>query len=798
MAHEVPLERLRKDYDLKALGFASTDEVQPSSGILGQEPALRALRFGLSSQSDGFNVYVAGEPGTGRTTAVMAYLQDVAKGKPVPGDWCYINNFVDPYRPSALHLPPGQARQFSRDMNELVQEMRKRIPLLYEGTLYTQRRMAITSAFDEQRQQLFDGLARSAKKAGFRVEASDSGLTLVPLKDKRPMTEEDMAALSDAERQELLARREVVDGQVSTATKQVRQAEKLVRRQLEALDKDIAAGAIRPAIEELKAKYGVSTGAQVYLDAVQGDMLANLAAFRAEEREREEAPAESSQPSFGFSRYAVNIVVDNSDWNGAPVVTESNPMFGNLLGRIEREAEFGALITDFTMLKGGSLHRANGGYLIMPAEELVAAPGAWDGLKRALRNRNVVIEDAAERMAAVPVKGVQPEPIPLNVKVILIGDPRSHYALYSGDPDFRELFKVKADFDVRMEASAQHVADYVGFMHALCDKENLRHLQREAAARIVEHASRLAEDQEQLSTHFGAIADVLREANYWAGEDGVQTVAAAHVRQALEARISRSDLFQRQVKQQIAEGTVVIDTTGKVAGQVNGLYVVNVGDYRFGCPRRITASVGMGKKGVADIEYQVRLAGPLHAKGGLILTGYLNGRYAQDKPISLSASIVFEQSYEEIEGDSASCAELCALLSALVDLPVSQGLAMTGSVDQRGGVQAIGAVNEKIEGFFDVCRDRGLTGKQGVIIPHSNVRNLMLRKDVIGAVRDGQFTVFAIRHVDEGLELLTGVSAGVRGPDGKFPTGSVNARVDARLQELAEGLYKFGEQEGRD
>ncbi|MGC8787535.1 MAG: Lon protease family protein, partial [Anaerolineae bacterium] len=518
------------------------------------------------------------------------------------------------------------------------------------------------------------------------------------------------------------------------------------------------------------------------------------AKFRGEEEPQAVPPTSSPGAATFFRQYEVNVMVDNSALRGAPVLTEINLTYHNLFGRIEREAEFGALVTDFTMLKSGALHRANGGYLVLPVEPLLDNPITWDGLKRALSSKQITIEDVSERLGAIPVKSVRPEPIPLNVKVILIGDPHSYYLLYSLDPDFSELFKVKADFDVRMERSPENVQAYVAFISGLCRKEGLRHFRREAAAKIVEYGSTLAEDQRKLSTHFAQIADIVREASLYAAQDNMEYVTAEHVQKAIDARVHRSDMLQQHIRESMIEGTILIDTNGEVPGQVNGLSVLTLGDYQFGYPTRITATIGLGRDGVLDIEREAKLGGPVHTKGVLILSGYLTRQYAQDKPLTLSARLVFEQSYQEVEGDSASSAELYALLSALAELPIRQGIAVTGSINQWGQLQAVGGINEKIEGFFDLCVAKGLTGKQGVIIPQSNVKNLMLKEAVLEAVRKGLFHVYAVENVDQGLEILTGVTAGVRGPDGKFPDGSVHARVDARLRKLAEDLQNFGKE----
>jgi len=798
MAYEVPLEKLRKVCREQDLGFEATDQVQPLVGILGQERALRALRFGLATRREGFHIYVAGPPGTGRTTAVMAFLEQVAKDKPVPPDWCYVNNFRDPYYPRAIRLPAGRARQFRADMEALLAEVRERMPRLFEDERYSQRRDSASEAFQQQRQTILARLGQAAQQAGFLMETSPTGLELVPLKDGRPMREEEFTALAEGQRNEIAARRARIEAEVNASMKQVRRAEKMMQERLQEVDRDIALVAVRPAIEELKEKYAASADVLTYLSDVQADILANLAAFQTTDQPAASAEEGERSLEYDSRRCAVNVMVDNGGLQGLPVVTELNPTFESLFGRIEREAEYGTLVTDFTMLKSGALQRANGGYLVVPAESLLNASPTWNALKRALRSRTVGIEDATERTGGVPVKSVRPEPIPLDVKVILIGSVDSYFWLYDEDPDFSELFKVKADFDVRMERSPENVRAFIGFLRALCDREKLRHLRSEAAARVVEYASRLAEDQDKLTTHLAQVADVLREADFYAAQENAPHITATHIQTAIDERVHRSDLWQQDLSDEILTGTLLIQTSDEAVGQVNGLTVRSLGDYQFGFPTRITASIGMGRDGVLDIEHEVKFSGPVHDKGKLIMDGYLYNRFAQDKPLTLSASLVFEQSYHEVEGDSASCAGLYALLSVLAGLPLAQSLAVTGSMDQHGQVEAIGGVNQKIEGFFDVCQARGLTGGQGVIIPASNVRHLMLRADVVEAVRQGQFRVYAVDDVDQGIELLTGVPAGVRGPDGQFPVGSVNARVDARLRQLAEDLHRFGDHDDKD
>ncbi|MEW6233340.1 MAG: ATP-binding protein [Chloroflexota bacterium] len=794
MLEELSIDKLRRVCAPEALDFHTTEAVEPLAGILGQERAVRSLQFGLGIKEQGFNIYVAGTPGTGRTTAVKGFLEELAKEKPIPPDWCYVNNFRDPYRPRALRLPPGRGKEFHKDMKALVEGARREIPKAFESEEYSARREGMVEALQKRRQGLLHDLRCKAQEAGFALQSAPVGLLIIPLKEGVPMGDEGFAALPEQAREDIMRRRETVEAEIKAAMKQIRGAEKATSEQLQDMDRDVALYAVGLLLEELTEKYRDFPEVLSYLKEVQDDMVANLAPFRGVPEAEPSPLAAPWAKEAPFRKYAVNAIVDNSDLYGGPVIMEFSPTYNNLFGRVEKEAQFGTLVTDFTMLRGGSLHRANGGYLVLQAEQVLQDPLTWDGLKRALRSREIAIEEIAERLGFMATKSLRPEPIPLDIKVIIIGNPQIYHLLYALDPDFKELFKVKADFDTRMERSDENVRSYTAFVRATCQKENLLHLDRSAVAKIVEHGSRLAEDQDKLSTHFAEIADILREASFYATREGSPHINASHVTKAIEEKVYRSNLIQERLREMIAQGTIMIATAGEAVGQVNGLSLISLGDFAFGRPSRITASFGLGREGVLDIEREAKLGGPIHTKGVLILSGYLAQRYAQDKPLSLSARLVFEQSYEGVEGDSASCAELYALLSALSGLPIRQGLAVTGSVNQRGEVQAIGGVNEKVEGFYEVCKAKGLTGEQGVLIPESNVRHLMLKEGVVEAIQQGKFHVYPVKNVDQGIELLTGVSAGMRQDDGSFPEGTVNGRVDRCLRELAERLKGFAEE----
>ena len=804
MVEELPVAKLRRVCDPQMLGCDTTEEMEPLETIVGQERAVRALEFGLGIQKLGFNIYVAGPPGTGKTTAVKRFLEEVARGKAVPSDWCYVYNFRDSYRPQALRLPPGRGRELQKDVKNLVEGARREIPRVFESEEYAAKREETTQGFQRQKQELLSQMGEKAQAEGFFLQMSPMGLLIIPVMEGKPLSEEEFMALSPEVKEEVLKKREGLQEELKRAMRQLTGLEKKANEALRKLDQEVALYAVGPPVSELIEEYDDLPEVVAYLKKVRDDIAENLALFRGEAQAQPISPFPTpGAAELPFRKYEVNVVVDNSELKGAPVVMEFNPTYNNLFGRIEKEAQFGALITDFTMIRGGSLHRANGGYLVLPAEEVLRNPFSWDSLKRAIRSEEIAVEEAGERLGFVTTKSLRPESIPLDAKVVLIGQPTPYHLLYTWDEDFSELFKVKADFDTRMDRTDENTRDYAAFVCTLCGEEGLKHLDASALAKVIEHSSRLAEDQEKLSARFGEISDIIREASFYAAQENAAYVTAVHVQKAIEEKFYRSSLFQERVNEMIERGTVMIDAVGEEVGQVNGLSVFSLGDITFGQPSRITVSVGLGREGIMDIEREAKLGGPIHTKGVLILSGYLVEKYAQDKPLSLSARLVFEQSYSEVDGDSASSTELYALLSNLSGLPIKQGIAVTGSVNQKGEVQAIGGVNEKIEGFFETCQAKGLTGEtssssvetQGVLIPESNEQNLMLKEEVVKAVSEGKFHIWAVRTVDEGIEILTGVKAGVRIEDGTFEEDSVNDLVDRRLRELAEMIKDFGKEE---
>lgn len=798
MVDEVSVDRLRRTADPRLLGCDTSAEIKPLEVIIGQERATRSLDFGLGIKELGFNIYVAGLHGTGRTTAVKRFLKEVAKEKTVPEDCCYVNNFREPYRPRALRLPPGRAKDFQALMKGLVEAAQRELARAFESEEYAVKKEQTVKALQRKREELFADINERARKEGFMIQPTPIGLLTIPLREGKPLSDEEYHALGPDEQREISQKQEELQAELKTAIRQARGLEKSVRDELRKLDQEAALYVLEPLIEDLKEKYQDLPEVVAYLEEARDDILENLSQFRAEPQDEPSLPIPiPGGRKLPFREYQVNVLVDNSELEGAPVVTELNPTYNNLFGRIEKEAQFGALITDFTMIREGSLHRANGGYLVLPAEEVLRNIFSWDSLKRALRNKEIAIEEAGERLGFMTSKSLRPEPIPLDVKVVLIGQPMLYHLLHALDEDFSELFKVKADFDTRMDRTEENVRDYAAFVCTVCEEEKLEHLESSALARIVEHGSRLAEDQEKLSTRFGEIADIIREASFYASQEEASYVSAGHVRKAIEEKFYRSNLLQERIVEMIKRRTLMIDVTDEAVGQVNGLSVTSLGDISFGRPNRITVSIGLGREGLIDIEREAKLGGPIHTKGVMILAGYLADKYAEDKPISLSGRLVFEQSYSGVEGDSASSTELYALLSSLSGLPIKQSIAVTGSVNQKGEVQAIGGVNEKIEGFFEVCKVKGLTGKQGVIMPESNVKNLMLKEEVVEAVKEEKFHIWPVETIDEGIEILTGVKAGQRGENGTFEAATVNYLVDKRLRELAETMREFGGVQGK-
>ena len=787
-------ERLRRHVDVAHLPMTTAD-VPPLEGTVGQPRALDALAFGLEIRSACYNLYVAGPTGSGRERTVQDFLQRFAPSRPAPSDWVYVYNFAQPDNPNAIRLPHGRGRTLAADLDSFLQAAQREIPRAFEGEDYARHRREALSELAKQTDVLFNGLQGFARNQGFAIETTPSGILTVPVKEGHPLSPEEFQALPLDTQHELEQRLPEVQERIADTLRQVHQLQKEAAERVRQLDGDVARFTVGPHLDELRETYSDQPEVLAYLDQVQSDLPGHLDDFRSSEPEGETSAISKrlSGPTREerLARYRVNVFVDNDDFQGAPVIVERNPTYYNLTGRIDYRATFGALVTDFLQIKPGALHRANGGFLVLQVLDVLRAPLAWEALKRALICGEVRIENLGEQYSALPTEQLRPEAIPLDVKVILLGPPQVYSLLYQSDPDFQQLFKVKADFAPDMEWSDEHLGHYAAFISRRVNEEGLRHFDRSALARVIEYGAWLREDQRKLSTRLSDIADVVSEANYWAGKANHDLVQADDVAQAIAKRKHRSNLIEERLQEMIDNGTILIDTTGARSAQVNGMAVIDLGGYAFGRPSRITARVSPGRGSVQSIEREIELSGPIHSKGFLILSGYLAGQYAQEYPLSISATLTFEQSYDEIEGDSASSTELYVLLSALADLPLAQGIAVTGSVNQHGEIQAVGGVNAKIEGFFAVCKAKGLTGEQGVILPASNVPNLMLDEEIIDAVKAGQFHIWGVHTIDEGIELLTGHPAGQRGADGQFPEGSIHRLVENRLQNYAERLRSF-------
>ncbi|MFI5022886.1 MAG: Lon protease family protein [Alphaproteobacteria bacterium] len=796
-------EALRRCCDPASLPFESTAELPDLDDAIGQVRAAEAVRFGIGIKRPGFNIFALGPSGVGKEHLVRRALKTQAAREPVPDDWCYVNNFIDAHKPVAMRLPAGRAMPFRRDMERLVNELMVAIPAAFEGEEYRHRREVIEEELKQRQGTAFEALQRKALDKSVGLIRTPMGLALAPLKGGEVVKPEDFEKLDEAERTRIQSDIEALQGELQTLFRQIPVWERETREKLRALHRDVVSYAVGHLIDEPRQRYRDIPVVSDYLASVQADVIDNAEVFMRRSMPQEaDAPGPMpGMPALGpdalFRRYQVNVIVANVPDSGAPVIFEDHPSLENLIGRIEHISQFGALVTDFNLIKGGSLHRANGGYLVLDTRRLLVQPFAWEELKRALRSRLARIQSMGQLMSLVSTVSLEPGAIPLDVKIVLLGDRLLYYLLSRHDPDFHELFKVPADFDDRIAFDPDGLMLYARMIATLARREKLRPLDRSAVARVIEHASRVAEDSERLTANLEGIADLVREADFWAGEGGAGRIAAEHVERAIEAHIRRADRVREHVQEEIRRGTILIDTAGAVVGQVNGLSVMQLGDFAFGQPSRITARVRLGRGQVVDIEREVELGGPIHSKGVLILSSYLAARYAAERPLSLNASLVFEQSYGGVEGDSASSAELYALLSALAAAPIRQSLAVTGSVNQLGQVQAIGGVNEKIEGFFDVCRAAGLLDGHGVLIPASNVKHLMLRRDVIEAVAAGTFHIYAVERIDQGIEILTGIAAGAPDAKGSYPPDSINGRVEARLAGFAEAARRFAQQ-GRD
>jgi len=781
--------------DVQDFHFETTAQLEALSEIVGQPRAVEAVRFGIGIRRQGYNLFALGPAGSGKRSLVQRYAEQQAAAEPLPPDWCYINNFHQSYKPHVLRLPAGRGVELQQDMEHLIDDLHAAIPAIFESSEYRTRAQAIEEDINAQHEAALKKIQESAEQKGINLIQTPTGFTLAPVRNGETLSLEEFERLPEEERQRIEKDTEELQAQLSKTLHEAPRLQKEGRDRMGKLNGEMAGATVSHLVGVLRQKYAALEAVSRYLDDVREDVINNFRHFLHEEGRK---PAlfglELGGQREGMSwenRYRVNILVSHRKNGAAPVIYEDQPSYNNLIGRVEHQAQLGALITDFTMIRSGALHRANGGYLILDALKVLMQPFAWEGLKRALQAGEIRIESLAQLTSLISTVSVEPEPIPLNLKVILLGERHIYYLLSYFDPEFNELFKVAVDFTDRMERTAQTQQVYARLIASLVNKEKLRHFDRSAVTRTIEHSARLLGDSEKLATHMRSLADLLREADYWAAQRQAEFVSREDVQRAIDTQIYRVDRIREQIQEEIRRGTLLIDTDGSKIGQINGLSVFDLGNFAFGRPARITARVRIGDSQVVDIEREVELGGPIHSKGVFILSAFIGARYVLDQPLALSASLVFEQSYGEVEGDSASAAELFALLSALSGLPLRQSLAVTGSVNQHGEIQPIGGVNEKIEGFFDTCSQRGLSGEQGVVIPASNVRHLMLRDDVRAAAEAGTFAIYAIDTVDDGIELLTGVQAGERDENGVFPEGTVNRCVEDTLARYAESMRAF-------
>jgi lon-related putative ATP-dependent protease len=793
-AYRLEPSQLYKRTDLDQLDFETTGDLEVLEEAIGQSRAVDAIQFGMGIEKSGYNIYALGSSGLDKRGLVRRFFESRAKEGETPSDWCYAHNFEQTHKPRVIEFPAGEGVVFRDDMDELIEELRTALSAAFESEEYQTRRQSISQRFRERQSEAFEELQERAQEEDMALIRTPGGIAVAPVRDGEVLSGEEIQQLSEEEQEEIQNKVEELQEEIQQILQQVPSWQREMREELEELNREMADFAVGALIDELREKYSDMPEVVDHLNQVQEDVVENAEDFlpsadNGQQQRMMEAMTGQRHPE--LSRYKVNVLIDNSDTEGAPVVYEDNPTYQNLIGRVEHRAQMGALTTDFSLIKPGALHRANGGYLILDVRKVLTQPYAWEGLKRVLRSEEIKIESLGQQLSLISTVSLEPEAIPLDVKVALFGDRLLYYLLHQLDPDFADLFKVAADFSEQMDRDPENQKLYAQLIATLIEREELPDFDRAAVGRVIERSARMVGDAEKMTAHMRALTDLLSEAAYWMKQNGRDVVSEADVQEAIDQQIHRVDRVRERIQENILRDTLLIDTEGAEVGQINGLAVLALGDYMFGRPNRITARVRLGKGQVVDIEREVDLGGPLHSKGVMILTGFLSGRYARSNPLSLSASLVFEQSYGGVDGDSASSAELYTLLSAISEIPIKQSFAVTGSVNQHGRIQAIGGVNEKIEGFYDICEARGLTGDQGVLIPASNMKHLMLRRDIVEAVEENRFHIYAVETVDQGIEILTGKPAGEPDEEGEYPEDSVNGRVLNRLQMMAERLQEF-------
>ena len=796
---ELPVEQLRARIDPQSLPFDDTSSLEEAEErVVGQERAIDAIKFGMGMKESGYNIFIAGPAKAGLTYMAKAFIDEQAKKEPTPPDWCYVYNFKEPDKPKSLQVFPGSGKALKKDMGEFIQTLQAKIPEVFDSDDYRVKESEVHQSFERRRREIIDELSAQAKEEGFILQFSQVGMVIIPAnKEGEPMTQEDLRHLEEDERKTLREKSDELHEKMKDAIKRIREAEEEFKEKHTKLDSEIALFVVGQLMDTYEEKYKEDQQVLDYLKMAQEDILENIEDFK----KKPEAQQQQQQPGAPFPvppreatfrKYEVNVLIDNSETQGAPVVIESNPAYPNIFGSIERQAWFGALFTDHTMIKPGAIHKANGGYLVMKALDLLRWYVTYEALKRALRDGEIKIEDLGELYGIFSTRTIRPEPIPLNLKIVLTGDPYIYQLLYTYDDRFQKLFKVKAHMDNQMTRKDETVIEVSRMMSRFCRESKLRHLDRTGVARVIEYSMERTEDWEKLSLELGDIGDLLKEANYFAGLDGSELIRYDHVEEARRKRIYRSNLIEVRIKELTEREIFWVETDGHKVGQVNGLSVLMTGDHEFGRPSRITATVSVGREGMISIDRESKMSGNIHTKGLMILSSFLKDHFARNKPISLTASLAFEQSYGMVEGDSASSTELYVLLSAIADVPIFQGIAVTGSVSQKGEIQPIGGATVKIEGFFDICKFKGLTGKQGVVIPSKNVHNLMLKSEVLEAVKEGKFHIWPVSTVEEGIQALTGMEAGERQADGTYPEGTLFRKVDERLKQIADIVKEYG------
>ena len=792
---EVPVSQLRKNADLSKINFKTTSEIQSLDSVIGQDRAVKAINFGLAMEDPSYNIFVTGFRGTGRTTIVNDLLHKVAYKKDKPNDWLLVYNFDNPDEPKALNLPSRKARVLLRHFNRNIENLRNTLSSSFQSDQYMEKKNLIMEQTQNKKRDMFARVEKEAKKFNIQIKGSTTGFQTIPMLDDQPMDDAHFQQLTIDKKRKLEKNIQTVQKMIKEMVQDATVLDRYTEEDVEDLNEETARIIVESQFHHLRKEFRDFPDVAEHIEDVIFDIIEHVYAFL-EPKNNNSTPAKPGETidQRKVNKYTINHVVDNSRLKGAPVIYEMNPTYNNLFGRIEKKSYLGYLYTDYTMIKAGSLLKANGGYLVLDMEQVLRQSFVYDALKRALRGRCLVIEDVNELYGVMTSAGLKPQPIKLNVKVIIIGQSHVYHLLHRYDEDFRKIFKVRADFDYEVKETRTSINKYIKFISRVVREEKLRHFDRSGVQSVINHAFRLTDHQQRLSIRFSEIVRLLRESSYWASKRGHRYVSQKDVIKALLEEKYRRNLVEEKIQNSIRENTIKFDVIGEEIGQINGLAVYNMGDYSFGKPSRITVSTYIGSRGIVNIEREAKLSGKLHDKGVFILSGFFASKFGTNIPMSFSASVTFEQSYGMIDGDSASCAELYALLSSLAQLPISQGIAVTGSVNQKGEVQAIGGANEKIEGYFEVCNQHRLTGKQGVIIPESNVKNLMLNDEVINAVKTGKFHIWAVSKIDDGIRILTDTPAGQKHQDGSFTKDSVFDLVRKRLVEFSTNAKRFGKQ----